>query len=86
MDIQEQITQLKQFRQELYSSFDYRANALMELIDALSSTPEARSVVELSLSPYFRRQYGSVHEAIGHMFQPSQPETALEGVIQKSRS
>ena len=78
MDIQEQITQLKQFRQELYGSFDYRGNALMELIDALSSTPEARSVVELSLSLYFRRQYRSVHDAIGHLFQPSQPETASE--------
>jgi hypothetical protein len=78
MDIQEQITQLKQFRQELYSAFDYRANALMELIDALSSTPAAHAVVELSLSPHFRRQYGSVHDAIGHMFQASQAETAAE--------
>ena len=49
MDIQEAISQLKQFRQELYEAFDHRADALMELLDALSSTPNARSVAELSL-------------------------------------
>jgi len=73
MDIQETISQLKQFRQELYEAFDLRADALMELIDALSSTPNARSVVELSLSPFFRREYSSVHDAIAHLFQPSGP-------------
>jgi len=78
MDIQETISQLKQFRQELYEAFDLRADALMELIDALSSTPHARSVVELSLSPFFRRHYSSVHDAIVHLFQPSGPEQADE--------
>jgi hypothetical protein len=78
MDIQETISQLKQFRQELYEAFDLRADALMELIDALSSTPHARSVVELSLSPFSRRHYSSVHDAIAHLFQPSEPEQADE--------
>ncbi len=36
----------------------------MELVDALCSYPEARSVVELSLSPYFRRGHASLYEAI----------------------
>ena len=75
---QESISQLKQFRQELYEAFDLRRDALMELIDALSSTPNARSVVELSLSPFFRREYSSVHDAIAHFFQPSEPENAGE--------
>jgi hypothetical protein len=70
------ISQLKQFRQELYETFDLRRDALMELIDALSSTPNAHSVVELSLSPFFRREYSSAHDAITHFFQPSEPETA----------
>lgn len=36
----------------------------MELVDALCSYPEAKSVVELSLSPYFRRGHASLYEAI----------------------
>jgi hypothetical protein len=78
MTIQESISQLKQFRQELYEMLDLRRDALMELIDALSSTTNARSVVELSLSPIFRREYSSVYDAIAHFFQPSEPEKADE--------
>lgn len=78
MDIQETISQLNQFRQELYEAFDLRRDALMELIDALSSTPNARSVVELSLSPFFRREYSSVHDAIACLFQPVEPEKTEE--------
>jgi hypothetical protein len=78
VDIQEAIAQLKQFRQELHEAFDHRADALMELLDALSSTPDARSVAELSLSPFFRRGYGSAYDAIAHLFQASDPETAEE--------
>ena len=51
---------------------------LMELIDALSSTPNARSVVALSLSHFFRREYSSVYDAIDSFFQPSEPEKAEE--------
>jgi len=78
MDIQETISQLKQFRQELYEAFDLRRDALMELIDALSSTPNARSVVELSLSPFFRREYSSVHDAIACLLPPTEPEKTAE--------
>jgi hypothetical protein len=78
MDVQEAIAQLQQFRQELHEAFDHRADALMELLDALSSTPDARSVAELSLSPFFRRGYGSIYDAIAHLFQASDPETAIE--------
>jgi len=77
MDTQETISQIKQFRQELYETFDLRADALLELLDALSSTPNARSVVELSLSPLFRRQYCSVGDAIAHFFQADDPEKAV---------
>jgi hypothetical protein len=76
MDIQEAIAQLKQFRQDLYEAFDHRSDALMELLDALSSTPHARSVAELSLSSFFRRGYGSTYDAIAHLFQASDSETA----------
>ena len=57
-------TQLEQFRQQLYESFPSRADALMDLLDALSSNTTARSVVELCLNPLFRQGYGSVYTAI----------------------
>ena len=39
---------LCQFRQDVYDWFPHRADALMDLLDAASSSPGARSVVELS--------------------------------------
>lgn len=78
MNIKKVVSQLKQFRQAMYEAFDLRRDALMELIDAISSTPDARSVVELCLSPFFRREYPSVYDAIAGLFQPSEPEKADE--------
>lgn len=78
MDTQETISQLQQFREELYQFFTTRPDALLDLLDALSSSPNARSVVELSLSPLFRREYSSVSDAITHLFQASGPEKADE--------
>ncbi len=74
MNTQQTITQLEQFRQRVYQSFDNRADAIMELIDALSSNTTARSVVELSLSPYFHRHYSSVNDAIDNFFDASSPQ------------
>lgn len=71
-------TQLEQFRQQLYESFPNRADALMDLLDGLSSNTVARSVVELSLSQVFRYAYSSVYDAIGNVFQASSAETASE--------
>lgn len=39
----------------------------MELVDALCSYPEARSLVELSLSPVFRRTHTAVYKAIAEV-------------------
>lgn len=75
MDTQE-ILQLEQFRRQVYYSFDQRADATMDLMDALASNTMARSVVELSLSPSFRREYSSVYDAIDHFFEASDPEQA----------
>ena len=74
MDAKQAITQLEQFRQRVYQSFDKRADATMELVDALSSNTTARSVVELSLSPYFHRHYSSVNDAIDNFFDASSPQ------------
>jgi DDE superfamily endonuclease len=57
-------TELEQFRQRLYQSFNNRADTLMELVDALCSTPAAQSAAELSLAAAFRRSYSTLYKAI----------------------
>jgi len=66
--------QLEQFRLEVYHSFDRRADATMELLDALAGNRQARSVVELSLAPDFRRTYSSVYVAVGECFTITEAE------------
>ena len=39
----------------------------MELVDAICSNPQARSVVEYSLTPCFRRSYSTIFKAINEM-------------------
>jgi hypothetical protein len=85
MDTQTAILQLEQFRRQVYHSFDQRADATMDLIDALSSNTTARSVVELSLNPHFRREYSSVFDAIDNFFQADSPEQATAGRRQKEQ-
>ena len=57
-------TELAQSRQELYQTFNNRADSLMVLVDALCSTPNARSVVELSLTTCFRLTHTALYKAI----------------------
>ena len=78
-EMQATIEQLKQFRQQLYTSIPYRADATMDLLDALSSNTTAHSVVELSLNPHFRRNYKSVYDSIQHFHQPGHAEPTAEG-------
>jgi hypothetical protein len=74
--IAEAVAQMQQFRQDLYNFLPQRADALLDLVDALASNSNARSVVELSLSPLFRRAYSSVHDAIDNFFVATSSETA----------
>ena len=67
-DMQVTLDQLKHFRQQLYSSFAYGGDTIMDLLDALSSNTTAKSVVELSLNPLFRRGYGSIYGGIQQFF------------------
>lgn len=67
MTIKSYTIELEQFRQRLYQNFDNRADTLMELVDAICSTPDARSVVEYSLAPCFRRNYSTIFQAINEM-------------------
>jgi hypothetical protein len=64
-DTQTAWNKLQEYRQAVYKQFRLRADAQMELVDALSSNLTAESVVELSLNPQFRRGYSSITEAKG---------------------
>jgi hypothetical protein len=77
-EMQSTIEQLKQFRQKLYTSIPYGADATIELLDALSSNTNAKSVVELSLNPCFRRNYKSIYDSIQHFHQTSHSEPTAE--------
>ena len=67
MDTTLHTTNLQQFRTSLYQNFNNRADTLMELVDAVCSTPSAKSVVEYSLSPSYRRSYSTIFKAIDKM-------------------
>ena len=58
--------QLKQFRNEVYQNFSNckRTDTLMDLVDALSSNTTARTAVELTLNPHFRRHYTALNKAV----------------------
>lgn len=64
---------LEQFRLDLYEILPYRRDTLLDLLDALSSNTSARSAVELSLSPFFRRGYSSITDGIDNFFQAPAP-------------
>ncbi len=54
---------LNEFRCCVYKCFNRAADALMDASDALLTESRARSVAELSLSPFFRRNWPSMYEA-----------------------
>jgi hypothetical protein len=60
----ELLKQLKQFRDRLYHVFPRRADATMNLLDALASDSQARSAAELTLGPAFPRRYPSLYDAV----------------------
>ncbi len=62
------IEEFTRFRQELYNCFDSRQDTVMDLLDALASNQQARSTVELSLNPLFRRDYSALYQAIEEAF------------------
>ncbi len=70
----EHITSFVNFRKNLYDSFTKRADATMDLIDALSGNIQPASGVQVSLSPLFRREYASLHDAVDNFFVASSPE------------
>ena len=55
---------LQEIRQQVYECCEQSRDAFFELADALSSEVSAHSLPELSLSPFFRRRWASVYEAL----------------------
>src|SRR5258708_6482072 len=55
---------LSRFRHEAYACFKQAADALMNVADALLTETPARSLAELSFSPFFERCWPSLYEAI----------------------
>ena len=57
---------VRAFRQELYGKLGRSKAALFDLMDALLTTSKAPSLVQVSLSPLFRRRWSSLFKAIEH--------------------
>ena len=62
----------ERFRREVYQSFEQRADAGLDLVDALTSAPTVGSPVGLSASTLFRRGFSSVYDFLrsGRMVLP----------------
>ncbi len=56
--------QLRQFRNTVYQSFGKSRDAAFEVIDAIASSPDARSAVGVSESPLMKRKFSSVYKAL----------------------
>jgi hypothetical protein len=55
---------LRAFRQEIYATLGCRRDALVEILDALLTSPVIEHPVHLSLAPGFQRAWGSVYDAL----------------------
>jgi hypothetical protein len=55
---------LREFRQQAYECMERRADALCNLCDGLLTETAARTLPELSHSPFFERQWPSVYAAL----------------------
>src|SRR5205814_10037910 len=59
-------TPLVAFRHGLYDCWDRGRDVLMNTADALIAEAGARSFAELSLSPWFTRQWPSLYQGLQH--------------------
>jgi hypothetical protein len=56
---------------------------MVNLVMALASCQEAKSPVELSLSPVYHYQYGSISKAIAHLAKNDQERSAIVNLFQE---
>jgi len=62
------IDRFQAFRNRLFQFFQYRADATMDLIDAVAGENAANSIVKISLSQLFRRTYSSITDVLDNLF------------------
>ena len=74
------IQDFKEWREQLNSSLSRRREAIIDLIDALSSNQHATSVAELSLNSLFQRDYNSLYKAIAEFSHSSSETTESQQV------
>ncbi len=77
--------EFEQFREKLYQSFNYRRDTVMELVDAIAANTTARSPVELSLSPLFRREYSALYKGIQELSLTTQTDSTEAEKSQKEQ-
>ena len=66
----QEVEKFVQWRKNLYYCLGIGKDAQLDLLDALSSNREAKTVVELSLNPLFKRKYHSIYRAIKSVNKP----------------
>ena len=73
---------LQQFRDTVYQALPKRADATMDLLDALTSSLQVTAPVALSESPLFRRGFAAVYDALE---EGELPEEALRKLFSQSQ-
>ncbi len=64
--------ELENFLEEIKKNIPYESDAIMNIIYALitNGLTKARTVVELTLSKHFKREFSSMFKAIKHYYAP----------------
>jgi hypothetical protein len=76
------LSNLKKFREQIYNLIRFRADACMDLLDALCSNLTADSVVKLSLNSHHRRTYNSITDVLTHFHEGGEAqETQLQELL-----
>lgn len=76
------LSNLKKFREQIYNIIQFRADACMDLLDALCSNRTADSVVKLSLNSQHRRTYNSITDVLTHFHEGEEAqETQLQELL-----
>lgn len=75
-------TKIQSFRSRLYQLFTFRADATMDLIDAVAESSRD-SVVKASLSSLFRRQYSSITDVVDNLFRRKTEKNPNEQELQE---
>jgi DDE superfamily endonuclease len=72
------LERLRAFRQAIYTTFGCRRDALIEILDALLTSPAIEHPVHLSLAAGFQRTWGSIYDALN---EGTMPLSRLEHLV-----